>query len=247
MVTRGNIALMRYSLVCYERQTYANRELVVVAEPQAGEKVRAFIAAQESINATVLVAPPGLTLGEHRNLAAVHARGAILVNWDDDDLSDPRRLDTSVQVLRQTGAAAAFLARLLLWWPQRKVAAISHRRCWEQSIAVWRDYVPNYGALPIDEDDVAINRLISTHPVTRVDTSPFLYVYVVTGRNTSDASHFEGILSTAKCIFEGDQFDELNENLSDHLPVLDYATLLKDEAAKSLLGWRMSLAGSRCP
>ena len=148
MVTRGNIELMRYSLACYQRQTYANRELVVVPEPQAAEKVRAFIATQESLNVTVLVAPPGLTLGERRNLATVHARGAILVTWDDDDLSDPRRLDIAVQVLRQTGAAAAFLARLLVWWPQRKVAAISSRRLWEQSIAAWRSYLPSYPALP---------------------------------------------------------------------------------------------------
>jgi hypothetical protein len=235
MVTRGNIALMRYSLACYQRQTYANRELVVVAEPEAGEKVRAFIALQESLNVTVFVAPAGLTLGDHRNLAAARARGAILVTWDDDDLSDPRRLDTAVQVLRQTGAAAAFLARLLVWWPQRKVAAISSRRLWEQSIAAWRSYQPIYASLPSSEDTVAINRLISTHHVAQVDC-PFLYVYAVTGLNVSNAPHFEGVLSTAECIFEGDQFDELNEHLSDRLPVLDYAALLKDEGAVKILG-----------
>jgi len=235
MVTRGNIELMRYSLACYQRQTYANRELVVVTEPQAGEKVRAFIATQGSSSVTVLVAPPGLTLGERRNLATVHACGAILVTWDDDDLSDPRRLEIAVQVLRQTGAAAAFLARVLVWWPQRKVAAISARRLWEQSIAAWRDYLPSYADVPCDEDLVAVNRLISTHPVAQVH-SPLLYVYAVTGRNISDASHFEGILSCAKCIFEGDQFDELNELLSDRLPVLDYAAFLKDEGAVKILG-----------
>jgi hypothetical protein len=228
MMTRGNIELMRYSLACYQRQTYANRELVVVAEPEAGEKVRAFIALHENLNVTVFVAPPGLTLGDHRNLAAARARGAILVTWDDDDLSDPRRLDIAIRVLRQTGAAAAFLARLLVWWPQRKVAAISRRRLWEQSIAAWRSYMPIYAPLPRGEDSVAINRFISTHDVAQVDC-PFLYVYAVTGRNTSNARHFERILSTAECLFEGDQFDELNEHLSDRLPVLNYAALLKDE------------------
>src|SRR5262249_2908331 len=140
MVTRGNIDLMRYSLACYRQQTYANRELVIVAEPEAGEKVRASIALHESSDITVLDAPRGWTLGDHRNLAAARARGSILVTWDDDDLSDPRRLDTAVQVLRQTGAAAAFLSRLIVWWPQRRLAAISWRRLWEGSIAAWRSF-----------------------------------------------------------------------------------------------------------
>ena len=147
MMTRGNINLMSYSLACYQRQTYANRELVVMAEPEAGDKVRAFIAQQEILNVTVFVAPSGLTIGDHRNLATARASGAIIATWDDDDLSDPRRLDITVQVLRQTGAAAAFLSRLLIWWPQRKVAAILRRRLWEESMAAWRTYMPIYAPL----------------------------------------------------------------------------------------------------
>jgi glycosyltransferase involved in cell wall biosynthesis len=229
-MTRGNINLMKYSLACYQRQTYENRELVVVAEPEAGEKVQAFIASQDCLNVAVLVAPPGLTLGDHRNLAAVHARGAILVTWDDDDLSDPRRLDIAVQVLRQTGAAAVFLARLLIWWPHRRVAAITKRRLWEQSIAVWRSYLLRYAPLPRGGDSAAINKFISRHPVAQFD-SPFLYVYAVTGWNTWNASHFEWILSNGECLFEGDQFDELNEYLSNRLPVRDYMAFLSDEGA----------------
>lgn len=233
MMAGGNIEVMKYSLACYQRQTYTNRELVVVAGPEAGDKVRSFIDQSEALNVAVFVAPPGLTIGDHRNLAAARARGAILVTWDDDDLSDPRRLDTAVQVLRQTGAAAAFLSRLVIWWPQRKVAAISRRRLWEQSIAAWRSCMPIYAPVR-GGDSVAINQFISAHIVAQVDC-PFLYVYAVTGENRRDAAHFEGILSNAECIFEGDQFDELNEHLSDRLPVLEYAALLKDKGAFKIL------------
>jgi hypothetical protein len=230
MMTRGNLELMKYSLACYQRQTYANRELVVVAEPDAGDKVHAFIASQEVLNARVFVSQPGLTLGDHRNLAAARARGAILIGWDDDDLSDPRRIDTNVNIMRHTGAAAAFLSRLLIWWPRRKVAAISARRVWEQSIAAWRSHIPIYAPLSSVEDTPAIEGLTSTHPVVLIDC-PLLYVYVVTGRNISSDLHFERLLSRADCIFEGDKFDELNTLLSDRLPVLDYASILNDEGA----------------
>ncbi len=235
MMTRGNIDLMRYSLACYQRQTYAHRELMVVAEPEASEKVQAFIASQEALNVRVFVAPPGLTLGDLRNFAAARARGAILVGWDDDDLSDPRRLDIAVHVLRQTGVAAVFLARWLIWWPQRKVAAISDRRSWEGTIAAWRSYMPIYPPLTRGEDAVAVEGLTSTHRVARVDC-PLLYVYAVTGRNTWDSSHFERNISRAECVFEGDQFDELNELLSDRLPVLDYAATLNAGGAVKIPG-----------
>lgn len=231
MVTRGNIELMRYSLACYQRQTYAHRELVVVAEPDAGERVRAFIASQEqSLDATVFVAPRGLTLGDHRNLASARARGAILVNWDDDDLSDPLRLDATVNALRQTGVAAVFLARLLLWWPRMKIAAITARRSWEQTIVSWRSHMPIYGPLPRGEDTVAVELLYRTHRVADVDC-PLLYIYAVTGQNTWKAPFFESMLQRAECLFEGDQFDELNELLSDRLPVFDYSTFLNANCA----------------
>ncbi len=234
MTTRGNIELMRYSVACYRRQTYAHRELVVVvAEPEAGEKVRAFISSQDVLNVTVFVAPPGLTLGDHRNLATARASGAILACWDDDDLSDPRRLDMAVQVLRETGAVAVFLSRLLIWWPQRKVAAISRRKCWEGSIAARRGCMPVYRSLPRDEDNPAMDWLVKTHRdrVAYIDC-PLLYLYAVTGRNTWGVSHFERMLAEAECIFEGDQFDELNELLSDRLPLLDYAITLNGVSAR---------------
>ena len=234
MLTRGDIELMKYSLACYQSQTYSHRELVVVAEPEAGDKVRAFIGSQKILNASVFVAPPGLTLGDHRNLAAAHARGEILATWDDDDLSDPQRLELTVRILLKSGAAAAFLSRLLIWWPQRKVAAISGSKVWEGTMVAWRSYVPMYPSLARGEDSPAVNELGNAQHVVHIDC-PLLYVYAVTGRNTWEASHFERFLSWADCSFEGDQFDELNGFLSDRLPVLDYAAVLNGAGAGKIL------------
>jgi glycosyltransferase involved in cell wall biosynthesis len=234
MMTRGHIDVLRFSLACYRRQTYAHRELVVVAEPDAGDKVRAFMASQGIPNVTVFVAPHGLTIGDHRNIAAARARGAILVTWDDDDLSDPRRLDIAVQILRKTGAAAAFVSRLLVWWPQRKIAAISNRRTWEGSLAAWRNYMPIFAPLSRGGDTPPIHGLINTHRIARIDC-PLMYVYVVTGRNTWGAPHFEKMLADAECVMDGDQFDELNNLLSDRLPVLDYAAAINDKTSSEQL------------
>lgn len=225
MLTRGNIEIMRYSLACFRRQTYPHRELVVVSEPEAGDKVRAFINSQEGLNAAVFVAPPGLTVGDRRNLAAARATGDIIVTWDDDDLSDPERLNISIQALRRSGAAAAFLSRLLIWWPQRETAAISQSRLWEQTISVWRPFTPIYAPLRRGGDTAAIDRLTTTSRIARVDC-PLMYVYTVTGGNLWNASHFHQLISNSDCVFRGDQFHELNQLLSDRLPTLEYSAVL---------------------
>jgi hypothetical protein len=230
MMTRGNLELMRHSLASYRRQTYRNRELVIVTEPEAGERVRAFIASQEILNVRIFVAPSHLTLGDHRNLGSARANGSIIVIWDDDDLSDPARIDMAVRVLRQTGAAASFLSRVLVWWPYRRVAAVSTRRVWENTMAVWRDHLPIYPALARGSDTPAIERLINTTRIALVDC-PFAYVYAATGENTWKAPHFEWWLRGAEIVIEGEQFDELNELLSSRLPVLEYATHLKAHGA----------------
>ncbi len=90
--------------------------------------------------------------------------------------------------------------------------------------------MPIYAPLPRGGDTVTIHRLINAHRVAKVDC-PHLYVYAVTGRNLWNASHFEKMISRAECVFEGEQFDELNELLSDRLPVLDYAAVPNNEGA----------------
>jgi len=228
MVTRGNIELMQFSMACFRRQSYAHRELVVVTGSEAAEKLRDFMTSQNNLNVVIVEAPPGLTLGDRRNFAAARARGTILVTWDDDDLSDPTRLETAVRVLRQSGAAAMFISRLLIWWPRRKIAAISQRRFWEGSIAVWRTHMPIYPAQSRGEDTAVIVPFTKTHYVATVDC-PFLYVYTITDQNTSGVPHFEAIISRAEYVFEGEQFDELNELMSDRLPLLQYSEMLKTD------------------
>ena len=234
MLTRGNVELMKYSLACYQWQTYPHRELVIVAEPEAGEKVRAFIGSQKILNASVFVAPPGLTLGDHRNLAAAHARGEILATWDDDDLSDPQRLELTVQILLKSGAAAAFLSRLLIWWPQRKVAAISGSKVWEGTMVAWRSYVPMYPSLARGEDSPAVNELGNANACGSYRLPALVRLCGDRSKHLG-SFHFERFLSWADCSFEGDQFDELNGFLSDRLPVLDYAAVLNGAGAGKIL------------
>ena len=229
MVTRGDAELMAFSVDCYARQTWANRELIVVTEPEAVPAVEAMLAASGAPNCFIAPIAGKQALGDLRNAAIARARGDIVMQWDDDDLQDPLRIALSVSVLLQSGAAAVAMARWLIWWPARRVAAISYRRHWEGTLAVWRAHAPVYPAYPRHEDAVAVRHLLETRR-TAVFDAPLLYVYAVTGQNTWDADHFADLVAEAEQRFEGEAYDALNLVLAERLPVLDFDAFLRRRA-----------------
>jgi hypothetical protein len=86
-----------YLIRCFERQDYADRELVILDdagqyEPAAGDRWR-LVSVKERF----------ATLGEKRNAAVgyVSADVEALAVWDDDDLYLPWALSASVAALRQ--------------------------------------------------------------------------------------------------------------------------------------------------
>jgi glycosyltransferase involved in cell wall biosynthesis len=229
MVTRGDTAILRYAVDSYARQTWRDRELVVVTASDQGEAIRAVLVERGVETASIFVVSPNLTLGDLRNLAVARAKGDILMQWDDDDLSDPQRIETSLAVLTQTGVAAAFLARILVWQPQRQRAAITNERFWEGTITVWRDHARVFPALPRQEDTPVMHALTANHPVARID-APLLYVYAATGSNTTHISSFDHFVDTSACRFEGEAYRQLLQLLSARLPILDYEAELRRRA-----------------
>ncbi len=228
MVTRGETDLIRHALICYGAQTWAKRELVIITQADRAQPVGELARQLQIPNVRVFAVPPGLTLGDQRNIALARVQGEVIMNWDDDDLSDPMRIAVSVSVLAQSGAAAAYLSRLMLWWPRRRVAAISYMRAWEGSIAVWRDQVRVFPALALGEDSPPSQALRDNHPIALID-EPTLYVYAITGRNTFGEAHFNRFVAEADCVFDGEEFQAVTDLLAARLPIRDYQDfLLKD-------------------
>jgi len=227
MVTRGDTALMRYAVDCYARQTWPERELVVVTASDKGEAIRAVLAEKGVEAASIFVASPNLMLGELRNLAVGRASGAVLMQWDDDDLSDPQRIEIALAMLAQPGVAASFLSRILVWQPRLQRAAITLYRPWEGTMAVWRDQARVFPAMAWQEDTPVMHALFANHPVAKID-APLLYVYAATGSNTTHTDRFDSFVENSSCRFEGEAYRELMQLLSARMPILDYeAELLR--------------------
>jgi len=93
LATRDRPRLLPIALACFERQTYPQRELIVVDDGVQAPVERAAIAA---VGGRLLRAEPGGSLGAKLNQGLSAARGALCAKWDDDDWYAPRYLETLV-------------------------------------------------------------------------------------------------------------------------------------------------------
>jgi len=202
MVSRGNVALVRHSLNCFLRQTYENRELVILLQ-DVSPALRDVLAPLAGGPCPVHVhqVPASLGLGDLRNMAVARTRGSLICQWDDDDLHHARYLDVMVGFIEANATAAAFLDQWTIWWPARRLFALSHHRIWEGSMVARRAAIPIYPNLARGEDAFVTRALVRRGRIVVV-RAPHLYVYTVTGQNTWDAGHMMRLVAgegSARC------------------------------------------------
>jgi glycosyltransferase involved in cell wall biosynthesis len=218
MVSRGNFFPAHLAVQCYRNQTYSNRELVIVCA-QPNSALSHFVATLNDPTIRYIESPPK-ALGDLRNVSVDAARGSLLCIWDDDDLYHARRLEVQASAHLASGSAAHFLSRLLLWWPERRLLAITCERSWENSMLVRRDALPRYPSLQIREDTDVVDNLRARHQ-TAMSNEPELYCYVVHSQNTSDVAHFEHLFHHADWLFP--DYDGQLARLSASFPLRWYA------------------------
>jgi glycosyltransferase involved in cell wall biosynthesis len=111
-VTReARFASLEFAVADFARQTWAERELVIVHD--GGEafdaKLRALAASHDGAAVAVHREPAGQTLGELRNASVDAARGETVCQWDDDDRYHPRRLELQFAAMRVENSEFCFL------------------------------------------------------------------------------------------------------------------------------------------
>lgn len=102
MTTTGRANHVSKSVQCYVRQTYPNRELIIVSQGSAENNkiIQEYLGTLDRSDIQFFDAPSRLTLGALRNLSCELASGDVLCQWDDDDLYHPQRLIDQYKALR---------------------------------------------------------------------------------------------------------------------------------------------------
>ena len=204
MVTRDRAPQAFLAVGCFLRQTYPQRELVIVDDGADDDLARMVAGLADERIRMVRRPDRGETLGELRNIAVGLARGQLVCQWDDDDLSDPDRLWWQVCVLTDSAVSACILERWTMLWASGPRVAVGRRRLWEGSMVARMADLPAYPPERRGEDSAVAQALVDAGTIALLDL-PALYVYVIHGRNTFDGAHFDAHWEAASHRFEDPQ------------------------------------------
>lgn len=232
MVTRGRLFPSRFAIECFQRQTYANRELLIVIDDPGCELIPYVAGLKDERIRLVEVAAGTRILGELRNISVASARGEYVCQWDDDDLYAPERIQIQLAALLSTHSFACVLRRWTLWWPETNRLAISGIRLWEGSILALKRVLPPYPALRRGEDTEMMALLTQRERVLSLE-APNLYIYIHHGSNTFGEQHFFNIYNLSRQRWISAAYWTRLDSLADRLPVRDYLEALPVKPASS--------------
>lgn len=193
MVTADRRQLCRRALRCYKRQTYPNKELVVVDDGREDlAPLLADLPASEVVYLK-LERKPEHVLGRLRNVALDAATGTFVAQWDDDDWYHPERLERQAAVLMSGYDACTLSAALMhLDTPEflRRPYVGLLRDGVPGSIVHRRDAAIRYPGLRRGEDTVYLKAWTARSYAKLPLTDTHLFIRCFHGNNTWDAAHF---------------------------------------------------------
>jgi glycosyltransferase involved in cell wall biosynthesis len=199
-VTReARFASLELSVGDFARQTWAERELVIVHDGDAAfdAKLKALASSHDGPVITVYREPAGQTLGELRNASVDAARGEIVCQWDDDDRYHPRRLELQFAAMRVENSEFCFLTDQLhlfaadrtMYWDDWNIEVYPLNLV-QGTLLGSKTALGHYSPLARGEDTPLILDLLRRgRRITRLREHGYLYVYVFDGKNAWGYDH----------------------------------------------------------
>ena len=182
---------------CFTRQTHPKRELIAVtADQDMAFREQLQQKAAETNGMIVELAPIGTPLGELRNLTIHRATGEYLVQWDDDDLSAPGRMEWQLGKMIETGARVSYLREFVHHFltDGRRTTCHWHNGLpgtvmFHQSVAVEYDKSLNSTEDSHFKEEIRKRGI----PLALLDNDPNLYTYRFHGDNTWSWTHHNSV------------------------------------------------------
>lgn len=204
-VTGNRLVMLKEAIDCYCRQTYPNREMVIVAGgDDYCRRIQNYVKSLGRGDIRLVSgAARESSLGELRNLSLEAARGEVFCQWDDDDLSHPERLSKQWERMREARSGACFFSdhlqffvarRELFWvdWTLPGNLPAGHELV-PGTVMAFASAAVRYPAAGIDatigEDNAFRDLILSKMEVTSLQTHGYLYLYRFHGRNTTTERH----------------------------------------------------------
>ena len=212
MVTRGRPQLALTAIDCFLKQSYPNKELVIVEQEKP--VLHKLLKENNLISGSNIryecVGDKKISLGNVRNISLDLAQGDYVCTWDDDDLYHPQRIQYQLTACLQYSAVACFLLRVFLLAKidaQQGSYSLSPGdlgkagyRLWESTMLGQREVISRYPNWNRHEDNLLNRRIITNHKVVSLNL-PELYLYHFHYANTWNSRHHQRIWENASRIF----------------------------------------------
>jgi glycosyltransferase involved in cell wall biosynthesis len=206
-VTLNRLVLLKEAIQCYCRQTYPNRELIIVTDgtPRYKQAISDYLRwlGRDDIR---LVSVGKGSLGALRNASLDAATGDIVCQWDDDDLNHPQRLECQFEHLTAAKAHACcftdqlqffFAERLLYWSDWRSCDTQGVEQLIPGTMMTHRDarfrYPETTELASAGEDSVLLQQIAVNASVAPFQDAGFLNIYSYHGKNVFSEVHHRRI------------------------------------------------------
>jgi glycosyltransferase involved in cell wall biosynthesis len=214
-VTGRRLLLLKQSIRCFLDQTYPNKELVIVTDTDQKYKtaINDYVKQLNAPQIRLVFLEGKYNLGTLRNHAIDAARGELIMQWDDDDLYHPLRMQLQYECLIKEKAPACLLSDHLSFFGAGREM-------------FWVDWVPHYQNSPMPEvfpgsilaikdarfrypesgqystqgeDTVFLAQYIDSGKIARLSGQGYIYVYRYHGNNTFPEAHHQWIADLHAC------------------------------------------------
>lgn len=193
MVTANRRRFCRRSVRCYNRQTYPNRELIVVDDGEQDLTPVLEEVPEEELTHVQLPSDKDHVLGQLRNVALNVASGELRAQWDDDDWYHPKRIKRQVEVMRK-GHDACCLHGTLMHVDSPKFVDQPYIGCLPDgvpgTIMHRRDPDVRYPEMRREEDTVYLDEWRQKRYAVLPHSDTHLFIRCFHGRNTWEKNHF---------------------------------------------------------
>jgi len=183
---RSRYALAKVAIECFKKQTYSNKELLIVNHgPESlfcnSQFIREIRVKKQKVH----------TVGDLRNIGLSCASGDFIINWDDDDWHHPRRIE--LQMAAQKNNAAVLLKNRIHYSLKNHCANYSKIEKGAAATILHPKKIDfHYPSLIRGSDSVFASCFDQQ---IAIENDPSLYVRFFHGLNLWDAKHIMGPLA----------------------------------------------------
>ena len=193
MVTADRPDLCRRAIRCYNRQTYTNKELVVVDDGNTDLTPVLSSVPDDELTYLRLTGGSNFVLGKLRNIALDTASGDIFTQWDDDEWYHPERIEKQVEILLE-GYDACCLEATLMHISDEEFfnhPYIGHlRKGVPGSIMHYASEDIRYPELKRAEDSIYLEKWLKKEYTMLSREKAYLFIRCFHGENTWGKKHF---------------------------------------------------------